>query len=66
MSPEQKAAYIMSQAAMLNAEIAGMQAENAYWAHIGQGPRYMEQDFRNAMARYAIGCNDVLTLFQQS
>ena len=53
MTAEQKAAYVMAQAAMLNAEIAAAQAENENRAHRGLSPEYDEKViFDNIIRRY--------------
>ena len=64
MNEEQKAAFVMAQAAVLNAIIAGMQAENQMREHQGYVPAYVESHFQDAIN--ASGChhNAVLTLFQ--
>ncbi len=54
MTTEQKAAFIMAQAACLNAEIAGMVAENQWRAHRGESPAYSEQGFQQVLERYSI------------
>ena len=66
MTPEQKAAFIVAQAAMLNSLIAGMQAENAMRSHRGETPAYVEEDFFRLHQEYAsvIGHNAVLEYFQ--
>jgi len=54
MTPEQKAAFIMAQAAMLSAEIAGMVAENQARSHRGESPAYTQIAFQEAESRYSI------------
>ncbi len=64
MNEEQKAAFIMAQAAVLNATIAGMTAENMQREAVGSSMAYGEDAFQDAIN--ASGChhNAVLTLFQ--
>lgn len=63
MTDEQKAAFIMAQAAVLNATILGMEAANSMRAYRGDLPRYGEQDFQNAINRSACHHNAVVTFF---
>lgn len=57
MTPEQKAAYVVAQAALLNAEIAQLQSE----------PRYGEETYYEVVQRYqaTIGHNAVMELFAE-
>jgi hypothetical protein len=64
MTPEQKAAFIMSQVACAMAEIAGMQAENQHRLSLGQSIAYGEEAFAGIAGRYGLGHNDVITHFQ--
>lgn len=64
MTPEQKAAYVMSQAACAMAEIAGMQAENQARGFEGNAPLYMRQDFTDVISRNVIGHNAVIALLR--
>lgn len=64
MTPEQKAAFVMAQAACAMAEIAGMQAENQHRTLHGNSNMYGEEAFSGVMTRYTIGHNDVMALFQ--
>lgn len=63
MTDEQKAAYVIGQAACLMAEIAGMQAENQQRAASGFSPAYVQRDFESAIDRYSCHHNAALTLF---
>lgn len=54
MTPEQKAAFIMGQAAMLNAILAGMLSENQMRLHRGEAPAYTEEAFQRVIAEYSI------------
>lgn len=64
MNENQQAAYIMSQAAGLNAEVAGMQAENATRACCEQCPRYGEREFDAVAKKYCIDHNQVMGFFR--
>lgn len=64
MTPEQQAAFITAMAACAAAEIAGMQAENQYFAHCGMAPRHLSADFESVIARNGIGHNDVISFFR--
>lgn len=48
MTPEQQAAFIIAQAAVFNAEIAGMVAENQWRTHRGEVIAYAEDAFTKA------------------
>ncbi len=63
-TPEQEAAYIIAQAAVLFAKVSGMNAENLAREAQGNAPAYTEVDFENAIN--ASGCthNQVITHFQ--
>ena len=67
MTEAQSAAYVMAQAALLNARIAGMAAENMQRAHLGQSMAYGEDAFAAVAREYqsVLGHNAVLWLFQQ-
>jgi len=45
MTPEERAAFIMAQAACLNAEVAGMVAENTYREMRGETIAFSEDAF---------------------
>ena len=60
MTPEQKAAFIIAQAACATAEIAGMQAANQYRAWCNSAPEYYETDFAAVIERNVIGHNAVI------
>ena len=64
MTAEQKAAYIIAQAACLMAEVAGMQAENQDRAQRGESIAYPETAFQEAIVRSGVHHNGVLTLFR--
>lgn len=65
MTPEQKAAFVNAQAALLNAEIAGMQAENQHRLSRGETIAYGEDGFHEAFKRYegVLGHNAVISFF---
>jgi hypothetical protein len=65
MTPEQKAAFIMAQAAAANAAVAGMQAENAHRVACGMSIAYGEEAFQKVGEDYIIHHNDVITFFQR-
>ena len=61
MDSTSKSAFIVAQAAMLNAEIAGMQAENQWRANCGHSPAYDGTAFQFVIERYGcLDCNSVL------
>jgi hypothetical protein len=64
MTPEQQAAYVISQAACAMAEIAGMQAENQHRLFLGQSIAYGEDAFAAVAERNFIGHNNVLGMFR--
>lgn len=63
MTPEQKAAYVMGQAACLIAEVLGMHAENMQREHRGESMAYTEKDFDNAIGRSGCHHNSTIALF---
>lgn len=64
MTPEQKAAFVMSQAACAMAKIAGMQAENQIRNANNLSLAYTEKDFFDVIDRNGIGHNDIVMLFR--
>lgn len=54
MNEQQRSAFVIAQAAMLNAEIAAMQAENQMRAHRGETPAYADMEFNAVIGRYNI------------
>lgn len=64
MTSEQKAAYVIAQAACASAAVAGMSAENQWRAHRGEAPAYTEAAFQEVPREYGLHHNDVLALFQ--
>lgn len=52
MTPEQKASYVNAQVALLNAEIAGMQAANTYREGRGETIAYGEDEFGYLFDQY--------------
>ena len=63
MSDEQKAAYIMSQAACVIAEVLGMQAENMQREATGKSMAYTAEDFAGVVDKYGIHHNSVIGFF---
>ena len=56
----------MAQAALLNAKIAGMVAENQWRAHRGESPAYVELDFDTVSAEYSmLTWNGAIKFFQE-
>lgn len=66
MTPEQSAAYVMGQAACLNAEIAGMQAENMQRAALGQSMAYDEVAFIRVIDKYSCHHNAACSAFEEA
>jgi len=64
MDENQQAAYIISQAACLMADILGMQAENMQRAHRGESMAFIYADFEEAMLKYGMAHNQVMGYFQ--
>lgn len=67
LSPEQKAAFINSQVAMFNAEIARMVADNQVSVSYGVVCKYGAEEFNEVFDRYEpiIGHNAVLMFFRE-
>lgn len=63
MNPEQKAAFVIAQAACAMAEIAAMQAQDRIWLAMGHGT-HSDLDYAAVSERFCIGHNAVLTLFE--
>lgn len=63
MTPEQKAAYVIGQAACLMAEVAAMQADNQYCLHAGVEPKHGAKDFHELIAGSGCHHNAVIGLF---
>ena len=66
MTPEQSAAYIISQVACAMSEMFSMQAANLERADRGEGVAYGEEAFMAVQEKYCIGHNAVLGMFQQT
>lgn len=64
MTPEQKAAYVMAQAACAMAEVAAMDAENRWLVITGREPAFRADAFAGVIKRNVISHNAVLALFQ--
>lgn len=67
MTPEQKAAYVVAQAALLNAELAMAQADNKMREMQGYAPAYDGVAFADMLRRYeaTIGHNAIMELFKE-
>lgn len=63
MTPEQQAAFIIAQAAILQARIAGMQAENQARIAAGRALLFHAEDFDREADTSGCGHNDVITFF---
>lgn len=68
MTPEQAAAFIVAQAAMLNARIAGMVAENMQRAALGHSMAYGADEFFAVEREFDnyLGYNAVVALFHEA
>lgn len=66
MTPEQAAAWIISQTACACAELAAMEVANDVQRRLGMMPIYEPKHFREVPDRYQIGCNDVARTFQEA
>lgn len=64
MTPEQKAAFIISQAMCAAAEIAAMQAFNQHRLSLGLSVGYDEDAFLALIDKYQLGHNSVLIYLQ--
>jgi hypothetical protein len=63
MTAEQKAAFVMAQAACAHAEIAGMQAENQANLANGMSVIYGEPAFASVIEKYGLHVNALTTFF---
>lgn len=65
MTPEQKAAFVVAQAALLNTRVAGMEAENQQRQYRGLAPAYGEDAFISLEREFesTLGHNAVLLFF---
>lgn len=59
---ELRAAVLIVRAAALNAEVAGMQAENQHRTSCGQSVAYGYDEFRAAINNNRLGENDVIAV----
>ena len=64
MTPEQKAAYIIAQAATMLAEIEAMKVANAVREAQGFAFAYDEDAFRNLTNQYGLHNNALLIFFE--
>lgn len=60
MNETQRSAYIIAQAACMNAEVAAMQAENMRRQQEDLDITYIEEDFRRLIDKYGLGHNTVI------
>lgn len=63
MNDEQKAAYIIAQAAVLQATVAGMAAENMIRWHRSESMAYDESAFEDAINKSGVHHNAVIEFF---
>lgn len=63
MTDEQKAAYVMAQAAIMNATVTGMIAENYTRMSRGESLAYGEEAFQELINNSGIHHNACITLF---
>jgi hypothetical protein len=59
---ELRAAVLIARAAALNAEVAGMQAENQHRKNCGLAVAYTEEAFQKAIAANGLGENGVISV----
>ncbi len=64
-TPEEKAAFIISQSVCAMIEAMGMQAENEQHKHFGHSMAYTAEAFVNLQALYGIEHNSVIRLLSQ-
>jgi hypothetical protein len=66
-TPEQKAALVVAQAALLNCEVAGMVAENQHRMNCGNSIAYGDEAFAAKFKEYeaVLGYNSVVGLFNE-
>lgn len=64
MTPEQKAAYINSQATAAKIAAMGMEAENQQRIRDGMALAYLDKDFFNLIQEYGLGSNNVVGYLQ--
>lgn len=63
MNEMQQAAYIIAQAACAQVEAIGMASTNATMLAMGNGPKYLTEDFEALIEKYGIHHNAVIALF---
>lgn len=66
MRPEQKAAFIMAQAACAFAKVASMQAVNLAQTAAGEPPPYRADDFDAVFGEFLITNQQVVKFFQEN
>ena len=65
MTPEQKAAFVIAQAACMNAELEAMKAANIDRLERGYSTAYGEDEFLSIPAKYGLEHNTVVAFFQE-
>ena len=65
MTPQEKAAYLITQSMCALAEIAGMQADNQEREHLGLAPAYQEKAFAAVPEKYGICHNQVMEYLRE-
>ena len=63
MTPDQQIAYVVAMAAVLNAQVAGMVAENQWRSHRGEVIAYAEDAFSDLIDKSGCHRNAVLATF---
>lgn len=66
MTPEQAAAYITAQAAAAFGELEAMKVENRVREQRGDSPAYGEKEFTEAMQKYCIQHNQVISVYDEA
>lgn len=66
MDKPEAVAYVQAMTACVLIEMEAMKAENLNREHRGENPAYSAKDFQDLIARYGIGHNSVLLLFQST
>jgi hypothetical protein len=57
--------YLNTQVACVMIELEAMKAENMERQMLGQSMTFVQDDFMNLIAKYDIGCNDVIKRLYQ-
>ncbi len=64
MTPEERAAFIIAQAACLNAEVAGMLAENQHRMNCGNSIAYGEEAFQDVIDKSVCNHNAAISFLR--